>query len=89
MKTYLVTGGAGFIGSHLVKEILKNGDKVVVIDNFNDFYNPEIKKRNVAESTKNCYLAGEDIKELAEFVTKDIYKYKYVDIREEEEIERL
>ncbi len=89
MKTYLLTGGAGFIGSHLVEAILNNGDKVVVVDNFNNFYNPEIKKRNVAESTKNCYLAGEDIKELAKRVTNDKYKLEYADIRDEKEIERI
>ena len=44
----LVTGGAGFIGSHLAEALLKRGDSVVVIDNFNDYYDPAIKRQNVA-----------------------------------------
>ena len=43
----LVTGGAGFIGSHLCKQLLANENEVVVIDNLNDYYNPEIKKENI------------------------------------------
>lgn len=53
MKTYFITGGAGFIGSSLAEQILKNGDKVVTIDNFCDFYNPKVKKNNIKELTKN------------------------------------
>lgn len=47
MKTYLITGGAGFIGSTLVERLLREGNKVIIVDNFNDFYNPELKKKNI------------------------------------------
>ncbi len=44
---YLVTGGAGFVGSQLARRLLDRGDKVVVIDNFNDYYDPAVKRRNI------------------------------------------
>lgn len=44
----LVTGGAGFIGSHLSERLLGAGHDVVIIDNFNEFYDPELKRRNFA-----------------------------------------
>lgn len=46
--TYLVTGGAGFIGSHLCETLLRRGEQVVAFDNFNDYYDPRRKRRNVA-----------------------------------------
>jgi len=44
----LITGGAGFIGSHLTRRLLERGDRITVLDNFNDFYDPARKRANVA-----------------------------------------
>lgn len=48
MSRVLVTGGAGFIGSHTVEALLARGDEVWVLDNFNTFYDPAIKRANAA-----------------------------------------
>ncbi len=45
---FLVTGGAGFIGSHVSERLLRDSHRVVIVDDFNDFYDPAIKRRNMA-----------------------------------------
>jgi UDP-glucuronate 4-epimerase len=48
-KTFLVTGAAGFIGSHVCEALLERGDVVVGLDNFNDYYDPKRKQINIDE----------------------------------------
>lgn len=47
----LVTGAAGFIGSHLTEKLILEGHTVIGLDNLNDYYAPEIKQYNIAETT--------------------------------------
>jgi UDP-glucuronate 4-epimerase len=63
----LVTGGAGFIGSHLAERRLRKGDRVVVLDDFNDFYDPCRKRANVAASLPDPHyrLVEGDIRDRA------------------------
>jgi len=61
----LLTGGAGFIGSHVARRLLARGDSIVALDDFNDFYDPALKRANAAE------FAGRDDWQLVEGDIRD------------------
>ena len=65
MSTILVTGGAGFIGSHLCERLLRDGIRVICLDNFDSFYDPNIKIKNAERMAKR-------FPDLFELVTGDI-----------------
>lgn len=77
VKYVLVTGGAGFIGSSLCAKLLENNLNVVVLDDFNDFYDPKLKLKNIAslKKNKNFELVKGDIVS-AQTVNKVFEKYE-------------
>ena len=72
----LLTGGAGFIGSHVADRLVARGDDVVIIDSFDPFYDPSIKRRNISSAMESgkVTLIERDICALADIedATRDI-----------------
>ncbi|MEP6485159.1 MAG: NAD-dependent epimerase/dehydratase family protein [Rudaea sp.] len=59
--TILVTGAAGFIGAYVARALLARGERVVGIDNFNDYYDPQIKRDRVAALCPSLDLRTMDL----------------------------
>lgn len=100
--TYLITGGSGFIGSHLVEFLLKNGHSVINIDNFDDFYDYKIKIKNTLESvglsdnfTFKFTEKEQDIQKLESLIVESQqprtfnYRLYYQDIRDKKGLEKI
>ena len=75
----LVTGGAGFIGSHLCEELLKANHKVICVDNFDEFYSKSIKQENIRELKDNpkFHLITCDVRNTDDLI--DILSSKKID----------
>ena len=80
MKTYFITGGAGFIGSTLTERLLKEGNKVVTIDNFCDYYDPKIKEKNIKDfiNNDNYKLYRGDIRNRED--VKKVFDENHIDV---------
>jgi UDP-glucuronate 4-epimerase len=59
-ETILVTGGAGFIGSHLCERLIARSNRVVCVDNFDLFYSPEVKRKNIENVLKDNHFQLEE-----------------------------
>ncbi|GEJ45146.1 GDP-mannose 4,6-dehydratase [Chryseobacterium sp. ON_d1] len=91
---YLVTGGSGFIGSHLIEQLLRNGHSVINIDNFDDFYGYQVKIKNTLESIGKIpdfeFSEKEaDIRRLVSLSHSDRYSLYWQDIRDYKGLENI
>lgn len=91
---YLVTGGSGFIGSHLVERLLREGHSVINVDNFDNFYDYQIKVQNTLESVgdKSVFDFDHKLTDIAKLIDRtksEQYRLYYQDIRDKEGLEKI
>ena len=90
---YLVTGGSGFIGSHLVERLLREGHSVINVDNFDNFYDYQIKVQNTLESVgdDSCFDFDHKLTDIAKLIDRtksEQYRLYYQDIRDKDGLEK-
>ncbi len=78
-RTLLVTGAAGFIGSHTVRTLVAQGDRVVGLDNLNDYYDPARKRANLDEVRQALTRNG----------SNEAFTFRHGDIRNRQTVEEL
>lgn len=76
---HIVTGGAGFIGSHLIERLLNEGHQITCLDNFNDYYDPEIKRKNIQKASQNSNYQLIEANILDEKKLKEIFEQNKFD----------
>ena len=79
MKT-LITGAAGFIGSHLADALLARGDSVVALDSFNDYYDPALKRANIAAALPSQNYQLHEIDICDEPAVRDLFERQRPDV---------
>lgn len=73
--SYLITGGAGFIGSHVAERLLQRGERVIILDNFNNYYDPAIKRASIKRiQHENLTVVEGDVRD-AELIKKIFKDY--------------
>jgi len=73
MKRVLITGAAGFIGSHVAERLLGRGDIVAGLDNFNDYYDPRIKRHNTEKALANGRYELHEIDICDAAIVRDVF----------------
>ena len=68
MKNILVTGAAGFIGFHISKRLIENKINVIGIDNLNEYYDPQLKRKRLIQLKVSSYKVKIFLKKIEKYI---------------------